>query len=488
MKKVLLPLLALSMLVFAGCDAFSSDEADTSGPVTLTGQVLNQATNEPVASAFVRILPYDLLYETDDEGNYTIDAVIDSTMELRITATKDGFQGSSVTVLALAERVIEVPTLRILQTIEEEPVSGKASNILLLGQSTKSIGVKESGSKEVAEITFQVADSLGRPVILNNTTQVRFELGVQPGGGEFIFPNFAATDNNGKVTVNLSSGSKAGVVQIVASTTVDGREIRSLPVAVAIHGGLPDQGHFSIGPSRFNFPGLLTFGLSNDISVIVGDEYANPVKTGTAVYFTSTHGVIEGSVQTDVQGRGSVSLISANPLPADGVALITASTADQNQVTVIGQTPVLFSGAPVITVSPTTAILGQTYNLTVTDYNGNPLAAGTVIQTKVEGTKVKSVGNTNVRLEDTVFLGGFGYENVLRGPGITQFTFRAVEDLEVDESGSPTVEVITIKITGPNGALEIVLGAGGIPQTRTDNVEMQMLNQDTVQFSLKELP
>ncbi|QXD16970.1 hypothetical protein GQ464_008560 [Rhodocaloribacter litoris] len=479
MKYFFLRLLPVVLLVgfFAGCDAFNNDSG---GIVTLSGQVLDAETNNPVSGAFVTIKPQNLLVETDSLGRYAVEIEIDSTMSLQVVAAKNGFNQASVTVQVLPDRLVEVPTLRITRIVDEEPVSGLASNILLLAQSTTSIGVKESGSEEVAKITFQVADSLGRPVILDKQARVRFTLGVRPGGGEFIFPESAPTDNNGQVTVNLSSGTKAGVVQIVAETEVEGRTIRSLPVSVSIHGGLPDQTHFSIGPARFNFPGLNTFGLTNAISVIVGDKYGNPVKPGTAVYFSTTHGIIEGSTQTDAQGRGSVSLISANPLPADGVAVITATTADENQNEVIGQTPVVFSGIPVVIVHPDTAALNQEYSLTVTDQNGNPLAQGTVISVRVEGTKVKGVGHTGVTLDDTKFIGGMAYENILRGPGITEFTFRAVEDRTLDEDGTPTVEAITIRVSGPNGALEIVLTASGEAQTRTEGATVERLGADVV--------
>ncbi|MEM1125947.1 MAG: hypothetical protein AAGI71_04795 [Bacteroidota bacterium] len=480
-RLLVFPLFLTIGLVLAGCD---STEDDTSGPVTLTGQVLNSQTNNPVPNAFVRTLPYDLLFETDQDGFYTIDVEVDSTMELTLVATKDGFTESTTRVLAIAERVIEVPTFRLTQTAEPEPESGLASNIILLEQSSQSIGVRESGSTEVANISFQVRDSLGRPVILGNDAQVNFSFGQAPGGGEFIFPESAQTDNNGTVTVNLSSGNIAGVVQLVAETVVAGRPIRSLPVSVTIHGGLPAQSHFSLGPAQTNFPGLTRYGLENEISVIVGDEFSNPVKPGTAVYFNTTGGIIEGSTLTGPEGGGVVSLISANPLPEQGIALVRAFTADKNKDEVTSTTAVVFSGGPVITVSPAVARLNQTYQVTVTDRNGNPLAPGNVFRAVVEGTKVKAVGNTGVTIDDTVFDGGLAYENIVRGPGITEFTFRAVEDQEVDEAGVPTVETVTIGIDGPNGDLEIVLVTGDSPFTRTQDATILELGNQTVRATL----
>jgi len=52
---------------------------------------------------------------------------------------------------------------------------------------------------------------------------------------------------------------------------------------------------------------------------------------------------------------------------------------------------------------------------------------------------------------------GFGPEDVVKGSGITSFTFRVVEDLEVDEGGDPTIETVTVTVEGPNGSLEVVL-------------------------------
>ena len=466
--------------LMTGCDAFSSDDSEA-GDVTLTGQVLNVSSNNPVPGAFIQILPFDLLFETDEEGRFEAIIEIDSTMNLQIVASSDGFANASVNVLALANRIIEVPTIRLFQIAPDEPVSGLASNILLLEQSASSIGVIESGSEEVAVIKFQIADSLGRPVILDKSAAVNFRFGVQPGGGEFIHPLAAETDNNGVVTVNLSSGTRAGVVQIIAETTVNGRLIRSIPVAISIHGGLPDQTHFSIGPEKRNFPGLLRFGLIDPIAVIVGDKYSNPVRQGTSVYFDTNFAVIGGSIQTDPDGRGIVNLMSANPLPADGIVLVTAESADDLENIVSGSTPVIMSGVPFVSVSPATAILDQTYLISVVDQNGNPLVEGTSITVFVQGESVKAVGHTDVQLDDSVFLGGQLYQHVLRGPGITEFTFRAVSDINPLAPETPEVEAITITVAGANGRIEIVLEpAGSAPSTPTEGVTLTIEPDGTV--------
>lgn len=476
--KSLLSVAVLAALSLPACD-LSTEELG--GTVTLQGQVLDLETSNPLEQAFVRVLPMDVLIETDAQGNYSADVEIDSTMNLQLTASKDGFRPETITVLAVVDRVITVPVFRLLQLAQEGPESGRAASILLLTQDDDAIGVKESGSKEVTELIFQAVDSLGRPITLDNSVNISFQLGERPGGGEYIFPEVAQTDNQGIVSVNLASGTKAGVVQIVAETNIDGRVIRSLPVAVAIHGGLPDQTHFSLGPQRFNFPGLRRFGLTDRISVFVGDKYSNPVRPGTAVYFKTSHGIIEGSTFTNAKGGGSVDLISANPLPPDGIAVVSASTADEAQVQVSDQTPVVFSGVPWLRVTPTTAVFNATYTLTVTDQNGNPLVGGTVISVRAGGTNVKAVGNVSVEIDDTAFIGGLAYENVLRGPGITEFTFRVVaanNELEEGLALPPELETVTIRSTGENGRLEIVLTPSGAPKTNTTGATIEMVRAD----------
>jgi len=464
---LLLPLL----LVWTGCDALSSND-DTAGIVSLVGQVTNTDTAGPVSGAFVRVLPMDLLFEADSQGAYDFDVEIDSTMDLTIQASSDGFASANTTVLALAGRTVQVPTLSLMPTADAPKESGRAANMLLLAQTSASIGVRESGSEEVATMTFQLADSVGRPVVLGKSARVRFSFGNHPGGGEELAPLEAVTNDNGQVDVHLSSGTKAGVVQIIAETDVDGRTVRSQPVAVTIHGGHPDQAHFSLGPVRRNFPGLNTFGITNEMSVIVGDRYSNPVKPGTAVYFNTSHGVIGGSALTDEAGRGSVLLTSGNPLPPDGIAHITATTVDDTQNTVSSVTPVVFSGTPVVQVSPGTARVNQAYSLTVTDYNGNPLVAGSSISVVAEGTAIKATGNTGVSVPGTGFSGGINYEHVVRGQGITEFSFFVVEDIDPANPQQPVVSSITILVDGENGSLEIVLGPGGIPMVRTDDAEL----------------
>ncbi|CUS90783.1 hypothetical protein JGI13_01893, partial [Candidatus Kryptonium thompsonii] len=279
--------------------------------------------------------------------------------------------------------------------------------------------------------------------------EVNFKIGSGPGGGEFVYPPKERTDSKGRVTVNIVSGTKAGVVQIVAESFIGTKVIRSLPVVIVIHGGLPDSAHFSIAPEKLNFPGYNIFGLTNKITAYVGDKYGNPVKPGTAVYFTTTGGIIEGSVLTDDRGQGSVNLISAEPRPVHpilgpGYAVITATTADENQNTIKAETIVLFSGIPQISIEPITFDIpnlgSQVFNYTVSDQNGNPLAGGTTITVSIDGKDVRALGDLNITLPDT------------RDRSWTRFSF-AIQDTTADTTQRPIL--IRISTTGPNGSATV---------------------------------
>jgi len=485
MRRFSTPLLAFGFLVAIalGCDSIGSSER---GTVTLTGVVVD-ANDEGVANAFVTINPGNYLVETDGSGVYEIDVEIDSTMSLTVRATKNGYSTSTTTVLAIADRVVDVPTLRITPTDGAVQESGFASNIILQTISSQTIGVKEAGSEEIATITFQLTDSTGLPLSLNRAVNVSFAFGEQPGGGEFLFPETVRTDNDGEARVNLAAGTLAGVVQIIASAEVNGNTIRSNPAALTIHGGHPDQTHFTLGPEVFNFPGLTRFGVTNAISVIVGDQYGNPTRPNSAVYFTTTHGVIQGSALTNQDGGGSVTLFSGNPLPnTDGIATVTATTADVNDETVTAAIPVLFTDTPIITleqISSSNDPFSRRFRYTVTDRLGNPMGPGTTINVRAGGVKVTAVGDVDVQLGDTAILGSPGNYTVVTGPGITEFEFSVVEATIADIVDPPSLDNVSVSVSGPNGRLQITQTANG-PSTSTEGAMVEQLDANTIRAAL----
>jgi hypothetical protein len=442
----------LFFLVLMGCKKKAVEpEVPQQKTVILSGSVFESVTGLPIDSAVVKvtgITPQIVTY-TDSTGKYRVSFEVETETDVKVIAFKEGYEPDTVAVLAIPGRTVNVPSLLLKRTAPETPTSGEPASIVLVSQTAKSIGVKGSGSVETAQMVFEVQDSSGKPVDLAHSVEVSFRIGSGPGGGEFIYPPKARTDAKGRVTANIVSGTKAGVVQIVAESNVGSKTIRSLPVVIVIHGGLPDSAHFSIAPEKLNFPGYNVFGLRNKITAYVGDKYGNPVKPGTAVYFTTTGGIIEGSALTNEQGQGSVDLISAEPRPVHpvlgpGYAVITATTADENQRTIKAETIVLFSGIPQITVEPTTFDIpnlgSQVFNYTVSDQNGNPLAGGTTIRVTIDGKDIRALGDLDITIPDT------------RDRSWTRFSF-AIQDTTSDTVERPVL--IRISASGPNGSATV---------------------------------
>jgi hypothetical protein len=484
-SRVFLLAAIASFVIFSGlgCDVGGGNQNE----VTISGRVLD-ASSTPVVEADVLFRFTDdsgeeveRTTQTDTTGQFSKTLELSETAEVSITVRDGGASAKKVRQVSPDAGAVSELEFRLSIGGEEDREPGRPTDILLQNQSTGTIRVQESGGASTARLTFQVVDSTGKAIGIDRAVDVNFRFGQQPGDAT-LTPSTVRTNGQGQATVNVSSGKTAGVVQIVAQTErPDGSEFKSKPVSLTIHGGLPNKCHFSLAPDQFNFPGLSEFGVSNSINVFVGDKYGNPVVPGTAVYFSTNAGIIGGSAQTDDQGRGGVTLSSARPLPEGGVATIRAETVGTDDVntvvdpdncpdpaetgnenTIFDTIPVVFTGRPEIKVDPDSAELDQTYDLKVRDVqNGNPLSPGTSIQVEAEGTKVKAVGNTEVTLDDTAVIDstddGFGREDVVTGPGITSFTFRVVEDLEVDEQGDPKIETVTITVDGPNGSVEVVL-------------------------------
>ncbi len=422
--------------------------------IALSGQVINHVTGAPIKDAILDIKggTDEVTVTTDVQGKYNAEVQSTSNVNLIIITSKDNYNVDTLSVFATVGQPLNAPLISLVPNGTGVIPSGDPVSIYISEVSSPVIGVKESGAEETTNMVFVVQDSSGIPVDLDHSVTVNFYLAAGPGGGELLSPSSVNTNNIGQAVVNLTSGTIAGVVQVIAEIDLPNTVIRSLPVSVTIHGGLPDQAHFSIAPHYVNFAGYNIYGLTDNITAFVGDKYANPVRPGTAVYFTTTGGIIEGSTLTNDQGIGSVDLISAAPQPNDavlgpGFARITASTADENQNIISDETVVLFSGVPQITVSPTTFNIpnggSQFFTYTVSDQNNNPLASGTNITVHVSGDDTGAGGDLNLTLPDT------------QSPLWTQFGF-SVYDTKDTLDVVKTVS-ITISSSGSNGAAHITI-------------------------------
>lgn len=421
----------------------------TTGNVVISGEVTDNSTALPIDSASVRI-EYQVgqvVTKTGSDGKFTTGITLDTGRTVTIIVSKSNYKTDTTLIFAAVGSTNNVTGIKLIPTTTSTSTSGPVATIYLAEQSLNSIGVKESGSPETVRLTFQASDSLGNPINTSNAVLVKFSFLAQPAGGEFLSPTFVTTNSEGKANVYLTSGTIAGVVQIKAEIDLGSKKISSLPISVAIHGGLPDLTHFGLGPALLNFAGYNILGLTNQITAYIGDKYGNPVRPGTTVYFTTSGGIITGSAKTDQNGAASATLFSNEPRPAHptlgvGFGTITATTADETGQAISRETIVLFSGVAQISISPSSGFdipngSSQTFQYEVKDQNGNPLVGGTTITVEVEGEDVETRGDVNLTMPDT------------QSKAYTKFSFNVRDKVDTVDVAKP----VYIKITtnGQNG-------------------------------------
>lgn len=456
----------LITVVFAACETVTGPDPE---PAILNGTVLNQSNNAPLQGASVRVitpLPNQQAI-TDANGSYSLTIDADSLIDVSLQVVLDGYITQNYDLFAAPGRTINVPAIRLipLNDTDPDPVdpddevpSGTPSSIALSSLSSAEIVVTGTGGVQQTAISFVVTDSVGVPLSLSRQTTVTFRLGASPGGGEFLSPASAMTNEAGIATTVLESGTVSGVVQVIAEVAkTDGTVLRSNPERIVIRSGPPSVDHFSVAASIFNMPGYHTYGLNSAITAFIGDRYGNKVDAGTAVYYTTDGGIIQGAAFTGTGsslGQAVSNLTTAAPFPVHpdlgpGFATVRVRTVDHNNQNIETSILVLFSGYPVIQTETTSIDIphlgSQTVRFRVTDQFGNPLAAGNTITVNVEGDNMKVIGDTNITLPDTQF----------PGLGITDFSFTISDDDREEESLE--VARVTIEVSGPNRSAKMVI-------------------------------
>ena len=454
MKKTFLyTVLFASIILLSNCttnqDSPTSEEPATS---TIAGKVVNELTGDGIADAVVRASDgsTEKGATTDANGNYSIKIDLIKDTELNLYTYADGYLKDTTTVFAIKGEKVSAPLIKLKQgQATSTGNSGKAASIYLFSQSATSIGVRESGSIETATLIFELLDSSGTPINDKNSVTVNFSFGSTMGGGEYLYPSSVKSNSLGKATVAFTSGTIAGVSQIIASFTINGKTIKSRPVLIAVHGGFPDINHFHVASEKLNYPYYGGVGFDINFTAYVGDKYSNPVRLGTSVYFETTSGIIGGSSQTDASGRATVTMLNQpapnHPVYGKGFFVVTAKTVNENQTQIQTDALRLLSGFPFITCNPSSFILpfngSVNFDYSVMDINNNPIASGNTISVSVKGADVELAGTTSVEMPDVLY-------------GMTNFSFTLIN---IADSAKTRPVSITITSSGVNGnnALEI---------------------------------
>ncbi|MAO64881.1 MAG: hypothetical protein CL666_07755 [Balneola sp.] len=466
MKKIsLFSILLFSTVLFFGCTAEDNF-------VVIQGNISDAQTGDAISEATVIISSpaefSNIFTRSDEEGNYVLgDIDINEVTDITILAAATGYIEQERTLKIAPQDNITGFDFEL----EEEGTddgddsdddegtevggeSGGPAQIQLTNVTSPAINVAETGGITSTTFTFQVQDSAGRTV--DRGYEVEFNIIRGPEGGEYVTPEVGETDNNGQVTSNLVSGDSSGTVRMeaVVNRSDLGIVIRSSPVIVSISSGFPHPDNFNVGPSVHNFDayGLIDESHNNNITASVGDLKGNPVKEGTAVYFSSKYGgLVNGSATTNENGYATVNLSANGSTPQnhpDGIGYIEveAQTVDRSN-NYIYQTMKMLLTTPqaVISVEPDVMDISnagsQNFDVTITDLNGYPMAANTQISV-TPGTGLTASGDI-VSLQ----LGDY-FEP---GPGRTEFSVN-ISDAQPDESLN-TDGSFTITVTTPSGAV-----------------------------------
>lgn len=437
----------------------------------IAGQVFESGSGDPVQNAVVEIVQPSELQQTavtDSTGNFSLDVDPgNETVSINLEVSKQGYETATTSFKLPPETDIDDLVVELSSgesddsddpdedgdgDDDDDNVGGEAggpASLELINLSSNTINVKGTGGNVNATFTFEVTDSAGR--VVDSPTDVNFQIIRGPEGGEEITPTTATTgvgSPEGTVKSNLAAGDSSGTVRIEA--VIDRPEhnltITSSPVLISIASGFPVERNFNVTPDVRNFDayGYNDPDHTNSIIASVGDLKGNPVKEGTAVYFsTPSGGLVNGSATTDENGFASVNLYPNGTEP-NGFVDVTAQTIDKDNNYIEETTTLLFTTPKAdINVNPSTFNISnggsETFDVTIEDLNGYPMAAGTKIE--VETSQGLEASGDIIDLE----LG----DHFEAGEGTTEFQLTVSDsdpDEVVDTKGS-----FTITVTAPSG-------------------------------------
>lgn len=188
-----------------------------------------------------------------------------------------------------------------------------------------SIVLKGSGGQgrtEAAQISFRVVDQHGNGL---SGVDVDFSPTTSTGGLS-VSPTRATTDSTGRVMTMVSSGTIPTPVRVIAEASRNGVKISGLSDTLTISTGLPMQKFMSMSADRYNLEGRYDNEISR-ITVLLADQYGNPVSDNTAVNFVTEGGAVGSSAQgacVTTNGGCTVDLRTQNFRPVNGRVTVLA--------------------------------------------------------------------------------------------------------------------------------------------------------------------
>ncbi len=475
--------------------------ADGKSGIEVTGTLLTQ-DNTPVIGGRV--------FFTTSDGIIPESALTNEYGKATVIMLPGREPNPDVRIIANYWSLRDTVYVSYIQTLQDIP------NSILLKAEPNFIWVRETGNLEQTTISATVLGGEGQPV--GNDFLVRFHVENSPGGGITIDPvsdidpmiSDTIRTKDGVASLNLRSGIRSGTVEISAEL-IEFPNIKSEATNIVIRSGPP---YMWVDPANANNiiphatmavePGKANTAFANPIeeikiSAIFGDKYNNPIEAGTAIYFTTTGGIITTDAVTGDQGQTLVFLQNVHPFPFlrtsdtqqltsrfvpnpndeklyldypainyntwdfeggevlntmgstkenDGIALLLAYTWGENQnnqpIKVWTSLPLVFSVEIkrfTVESDRDTLNLGEaaTIDIRLYDHNGNPVAGGSKL---IATTNGGSLSETQLIPSAT----DWGY-------GTTYFQTHLINTLDPTKDKAKTA-VVTLSLESPNGSMK----------------------------------
>lgn len=261
----------------------------------------------------------------DGKAAFSNSTVITGTGTATTTYIPEGCVGEDVILASIGEA-------RATATVNVSPAD--VGFVAYSGTDVTSIAYDTywgDSQPSIANVSFTLFDDRGKPVAGQTVT---FSLTSEEGGIS-LANTTAESNNSGIVSTRVQAGSIAISVRVIATfTAADGSEISTVSYPIAVNSGPADYDSFSIATSLFAPEAWNRDGEEIELSVTAGDHHNNPVPDGTEISFWSEFGIISDTCTT-TEGRCTVTWSSGGdrstlPLPADGLATITAWTAGED--------------------------------------------------------------------------------------------------------------------------------------------------------------
>ncbi|MCI0706462.1 MAG: Ig-like domain-containing protein [Ignavibacteriae bacterium] len=474
--------LVAALMTQLGCDAPLEEDGGgpggPTGPVAsrIVGTVVNNIGSVPIGGVSV----YDLNNVgvsdiTAVDGSYELNYTLEDPYATSVVAIVNDFDPDTIAVTVNPGQDA-VANFRLDESLFQIPLPPSVrypAQIAFISASTSDIFVSGVGALENSILTYEVRDSLGAAIDASRRAYATYNLNFFPdlfatgGTPPTLIPSADSTDDVGRLRVNVSSGTQAGVVQIEVTINAPGGTIRSQPVRVNVSSGFPDQAHFNLTTVNRNFPGLDKYFVRTNITVQVADKFGNPVQNPTAVaFFTRNGSITSNNSVTGADGFLTQELISGNPFPeaasaftafGNGYSYVVAQTLGEGGAQVIDSLLMLWTGEPIIvkTGGPATFALANggsdgPFSFTVMDRFGHPMSAGT--QINASGTGLIVDGDANITMLDTF----------TSGPGTTDFTV-SISDADPADTDPPAVTILTVTVVHPiYGTVKLNLASGSV--------------------------